>query len=195
MRNVPKLVKIIYIKCWSPGSGRSSCFTNFEKLINGAEQVQLLTKGSILLPLQTQMTFYPPPPHHLHSFSGKHCPKIVPTSARMSSWRSIWETGTPKYSDTKLVDTCSRDRDTRNIRKLFITAATAVQKRVKFCEFWSPYIVLQLWKVNESFQNFRILRTLSLKYLSHEKSLQPVEQLNIKSKVKETSFYRLPSQD
>ena len=78
-----------------------------------------------------------PHPHHLHPFSGKHCPKIVPTSARMSSWRSIWETGTPKYSDTKLVDTCSRDRDTKNIRKLFITAATAVQKRVKFCEFWS----------------------------------------------------------
>jgi len=44
----------------SPGSGRSSCFTNFEKLLNGAQSVQLLTKG-------------------------QDRSKTVPTSARMSS--------------------------------------------------------------------------------------------------------------
>ena len=87
--NVTKLEKIIFIKCWSPGSGRSSCFTNFEKLLNGAQPVQLLTKGfcnhwKIIEPANKTR------------YSGQDRSKIVPTSARMSSWRSICETGTPK---------------------------------------------------------------------------------------------------
>ena len=118
---------IIIIKWLSPGSGRSSCFTNFEKLINWIEPVQLLTKGQNE-PIIVIDFFLP----------GM---EKSPGNPERSIFRPRWSQNCPDQRKDEQLEEYLRDRDTKILRKLFTKNCRHAPpfKNVSICQIWREH--------------------------------------------------------